>query len=480
MSLHDRRSFLRRAAALGAGSVLAPSLVALTDWSLLDPARARGLRPRNNGGYGPLTPSPDCPELHIPEGFKVVRVSRSRQISSANPSLTVPNAMDGMAAFPLPGGDIRLIRNHEMANGSNRPMPLGNRPYDPLASGGTTSLTVRVEGSGASRHVRVLEEFVSLGGTHINCAGGRTPWGSWLSCEETTAGMTQGFSKPHGYIFEVPVTAKEAVDPVPLKAMGRFVHEAVAVDPRTGIVYETEDMRWNAQNTQQLPGAGFYRFIPRTPQRLADGGRLQILGVRDLPAHNTVLNQKVGDRLPAVWIDIEEPDPASAELDASAVFRSAVGRGAAIFDRLEGCFWGDDSCYFVSTSGGTARAGQVWRYVPEGQDGGTLSLVFESPSRDVLDSPDNICVSGRGGVIICEDGGAEQYVRALSRSGEMLNLVMQPLVQGEPAPREFAGCCFSPDGEVLFFNIQGSTTSYGTREGTTYALWGPWANAVGV
>jgi secreted PhoX family phosphatase len=262
--------------------------------------------------------------------------------------------------------------------------------------------------------------------------------------------------------------------------MGRFVHEAVAVDPRTGIVYETEDMRWNAANSDILPGAGFYRFIPRTRQRLVDGGRLEILAVRDRPGFNTALNQTVGVRLPVRWIPVGDPDPAAAESDPSAVFRSGLSGGAAIFDRLEGCFWGDDSCYFVSTSGGTARAGQVWRYVPDSQDGGTLMLVFESPARDVLDSPDNICVSARGGVIICEDGGAEQYIRGLSRGGEMLNLVMQPMVQGEPSPREFAGCCFSPDGDVLFFNVQGSTTSDGTRPGTTYALWGPWGNATGV
>jgi hypothetical protein len=407
-------------------------------------------------------------------------VSRSREVSAANPALTVPNALDGMAAFPLPNGDIRLIRNHEMGNSAARAAPLGTRPYDPRASGGTTSLTVRLEGSGMNRTVRLVEEFVSLGGTHINCAGGRTPWGSWLSCEETVAGTAQGFEKQHGYIFEVPVSAREAVDPVPLRAMGRMVHEAIAVDPRNSVVYETEDMRWNGGNEQQLPGAGFYRFLPRTPQRLADGGRLQILAVRDRPRLNTGRDQRVGVQLPVHWLNIEDPDPATADSDASAVFREGLSKGAAIFHRLEGCFWADDSCYFVSTDGGSAGAGQVWRYVPQGTDAGTLSLVFESPSRDVLDAPDNICVSPRGGIVICEDGAGEEYVRALSTAGQMVNLVMQPVVPGEPAPTEFAGSCFSPDGSVLFFNVQGSTTSYGTRAGTTYALWGPWDQTTGV
>jgi secreted PhoX family phosphatase len=479
MSSIDRRSFLRRAAAAGASSVFAPALAPLSDWSLLSSREAAGRRVRNNGGLGPLVRSADCPELMIPESFRCVRVSRSREVSSANPSLTVPNAHDGMAAFALPNGDIRLIRNHEMTNSAARAQPLGSRPYDARGSGGTTSLSVRISGTGMNRSVRVVEEFVSLGGTHNNCAGGRTPWGSWLSCEESTVGTGQGYEKPHGYIFEVPVSAREAVEAVPLRAMGRMVHEAIAVDPRTSVVYETEDMRYTAGNASQ-PGAGFYRFVPRTPQRLADGGRLQILAVRDRPRYITSRDQRVGAPLDVYWLDIADPDPPAADTDDSAVFREGLSKGAAIFDRLEGCFWGDDSCYFVATSGGNAGAGQVWRYVPRGADAGTLTLVFESPARDVLDSPDNICVSPRGGIVICEDGSSEQYVRALSRAGEMVNLVMQPVVQGEPSPREFAGSCFSPDGQVLFFNIQGSTTSYGTRPGTTYALWGPWEQAVGV
>jgi secreted PhoX family phosphatase len=262
--------------------------------------------------------------------------------------------------------------------------------------------------------------------------------------------------------------------------MGRFVHEAIAVDPRSSIVYETEDVRRNASNPEAQPGSGFYRFIPTTPQRLADGGRLQVLAVRGNERMNLTTNQRVGVSLPVRWLDIADPDPAAAERDSSSVFREAHTRGAASFDRLEGCFWADDSCYFVSTNGGTARAGQVWRYVPEGADGGSLSLVFESPSRAVLDAPDNICVSSRGGVIICEDGSAEQYVRALNRTGEMIDLVLQPQIAGESDPTEFAGSCYSPDGEILFFNVQGSTTSYGTRSGSTYALWGEWGIGYGV
>jgi len=470
----DRRHFLLRAAALGGSALFAPSLTGLSTWSRADAALLSSLRPRDNGGYGELVRSEDAPELWIPRGFRCVRVSRSREPSRADPSFVVPNALDGMGSFALPNGDVRLVRNHEMANVATRPAPLGERPYDRLASGGTTSLTVRVRGSGLAREIDVVEEHVSLGGTHINCAGGRTPWGSWLSCEETTNGPTQGFERPHGYIFEVPSSSRTAVEPVPLRAMGRLVHEAVAVDPRTGIVYETEDMRIDAANLLLYPGAGFYRFIPNTPGRLIEGGRLQILAVRDQPNCNTSRGQTVGQSLDTYWIDIEEPDTPLAEADPSAVFREGQAKGAAIFQRLEGCFWADDSCYMTATSGGDARAGQVWRYVPESDDGGRLILVFESPSREVLDGPDNLCATPRGSLIICEDSSGAQFVRGLAKNGVMADLVMAPHAAGGPQPTEFAGCCFNAAGDVLFFNVQGSRTSYGEVSGTTYALFGDW------
>ena len=471
MSGLGRRGFLRRALALGGGALITPSLAGLTRWS--DAAAATTLRRRDNGGYGELLQSTDCPELWIPRDFRVVRLSQSKTPSMADPSFIVPNAMDGMAAFPLPNGNTRLIRNHERVNPPDRAEPLGSSPYDRLASGGTTSLEVELWGSGADRQAGVVGEYVSLGGTHVNCAGGSTPWATWLTCEETTSGPTHGFEQPHGYIFEVPVAATAPVYPVPLRAMGRFVHEAVAVDPRTGFVYETEDALWSPDDPQTLPGAGFYRFVPWTAGELAAGGQLQILAVRDSPQYNTAVGQGVGERIPVHWIDVADPDPASAETDPHAVFRAGYSEGAALFQRLEGCFWSDDSCYFVSTSGGDARAGQVWRYVPDGDDG-FITLIFESPGRDVLDAPDNICVSSRGGIVLCEDGLAEQFVRGLTPDGIMVDLVMQPDIEGEPDPTEFAGSCFSPDGAVLFFNVQGSTRSYLDRVGYTYALWGPW------
>ena len=220
--------------------------------------------------YGELVRSADCPEIEIPESFHCVRLSSGGVASTVRPGFTVPNAFDGMAAFPLPNGNVRLIRNHEMIDDADTAQPIGQPAYGRQGEQRHhPSLEVRISGSDGDLTAKLVDEFVSLAGTRVNCAGGPTPWGSWLSCEEITSGVESGFEKPHGYVFEVPAEATGPVDPVPLRAMGRFIHEAVAIDPATGIVYETEDT-WYVPG--ELPGAGFYRFIPNRPGVLAAGG----------------------------------------------------------------------------------------------------------------------------------------------------------------------------------------------------------------
>jgi secreted PhoX family phosphatase len=453
-----RREFLQRSARAAGAALIAPSLSGLVACSRRPAAVAHGAPLRHaalgEGGYGPLHAA--GPELALPRDFTYAVLSRTgSQMSDGHPT---PGAFDGMAAFPLPNGNVRLIRNHENRDQPGTAALKGDpaRAYDPRGGGGTTSLEVRVSPDGTAELVR---DFMSLNGTIVNCAGGPTPWGTWLTCEESVAGVAEGWSREHGYIFEVPVAAEDQVEPVPLKAMGRFVHEAVAVDPATGVVYETED---------RTPTAGFYRFLPARRGRLAAGGRLQMLAVEGRPHYDTGSGQTVGERLRVRWVDIADPDPGQGH-GPTAIFDQGYALGGARFARLEGCWYGDDSIYFHATNGGDAQVGQVWRYRPRGRNAGDLRLVFESPSRDVLDYPDNITVSPRGGIVICEDGEGEQYLRGLTPDGAIFDLGRNVL-----NATEFAGACFSPDGRVLFVNIMGSTLDGGTEEGRTLAIRGPW------
>ena len=453
----DRRGFLRDSLVYSGAALLAPSLSGLVacakpgNGSVAAPIRRVGA---GKGGYGPLISAGE--ELSLPDGFSYTVLSTSGQpMSDGRPT---PNAFDGMAAFALPRGGVRLIRNHENRDTPLTATPKGERSlaYDVKAGGCTVTLEVDTPPGGPPT---VLREFVSLSGTIVNCAGGPTPWGSWLTCEESTQGLAQGWTRNHGYVFEVAAISNRQMGALPLRAMGRFVHEAVAVDPATGIVYETEDQ----------PTAGFYRFIPSTRQLLANGGVLQILAVKGSPKHDAATGQTVGRVLPVVWITIPDPDPVSAATDPGAVFKQGHGAGAARFSRLEGCWHGDDSIYFSATDGGDAKAGQVWRYRPTSAAEGELTLVFESPSREVLDSPDNITVAPGGGVVICEDGGGEQFIRGLTHDGRLFDLAKNLLNASE-----FAGACFSPDGRTLFVNTQGSTVDDGVELGMTFAIQGPW------
>jgi hypothetical protein len=448
----DRRSFLHQAFA--GALALAPSMQGLIFRAHAAAVAPGGLPGADAPGYGPLVTV--GPELALPAGFSCSVLSiTGKPMSDGSPT---PGAFDGMAAFPLPNGNIRLIRNHENRDRPWSAHPKGDsaKAYDAKGAGCVTSLEVRL---GANGEPELVRDFISLTGTIVNCAGGPTPWQSWLTCEESVEGRANGWTREHGYIFEVPASAESEVIPLPLTAMGRFVHEAVAVDPATGIVYETEDRLVS----------GFYRFIPRRRGVLSEGGRLEMLAVDGRPNLDTAHGQRVGVSWPAHWVSIPNPDPAGAWEDSSAVFRQGFDRGGARFARLEGCWWGDDGVFFHATTGGDANLGQVWHYHPVSPDQGELTLVFESPSADVLDSPDNITVSPRGGIVICEDGGGTQFLRGLTRDGRIFAFARNTLNS-----TEFAGACFSPDGRTLFVNIMGSTTDAGRHLGATLAIRGPW------
>lgn len=383
--------------------------------------------------------------LWLPEGFDFrVLATAGGPMSDGG---TVPLGHGAMACFATgEAGVWRLLRNHEERS-------------DPFDGGGVTTMSIRWE-QGAP----VLERaWRSLSGTLANRAGGPTPWGSWLSCEATTAGTGGGRDTEHGYVFEVPSHASREVAPVPLKAMGRFAHEAVAVDPGTRIVYETED-----RST-----AGFYRFLPKTPGRLAEGGRLQMLKATGEWNFDTRTGRRVGKSIPVEWVDIDEPDPRDAEAVPLAVFNQGWARGAAVFGRLEGCWWGEGAVYLASASGGDEGEGQIWEYTPD-ERGGLLKLVFESPDAELLSSPDDVTVAPSGNLLLCEGSGRGlPAVRGLTRSGEVF-----PFAHYE-GDAEWRGATFSPDGGVLFVNLRGTATADPTLEpGRTIAVWGPWGEGV--
>jgi len=485
-----RRDFLRGALGAAAGAALIPSSVR----GLVAAAR-RGLAAEGGhaspllvagpgeGGYGELVEETGI--VALPEGFRLRAFGAiGERMSDGN---VTPLALDGMAAFPDPAGDgrVRLLRNHEDRNGPTGRTIAGENAYDPAAGGGVVTLVV-------DRCRSLVRDFVSLNGTAVNCAGGPTPWGSWISCEETVVGTSEGFGKPHGYVFEVPAEAEGPVEPHRIREMGRFSHEAVAVDPSTGVVYLTEDNGFE-EGDPYRPGSGFYRYLPESPGRLQEGGRLQMARVRGEPGlqlfRGTEIGISVGAGIEVEWVDIDEPDPDPGDdlpegERLVSVFRQGAERGAAVFSRPEGCWFGDGSVFFHDTEGGPVfgggRRGQVWQYVPsprEGQPGeadepGSFVFVFESPGPEILDGPDNITVSPRGGIVICEDGDGTQHLRGLTPEGRIFELARNTLNGSE-----LAGATFSPDGRTLFVNIQGPT--HGTPEecagkGRTLAVWGPW------
>ncbi len=459
-----RRRALHRGAELIAGLGVGSQVMAATGADTALASQVRDAAGRvHKPGYGPLVQHTG--EMSLPKGFHVTSFGAAG--SPMSDGLPTPPCHDGTTCVGAGHGRFRLLRNHE---GYDLGRSLGPRKaYDRVAQGGvTTSLF-------DTRLGVLVESALVLNGTDNNCNGGPTPWGSWLSCEESTVGPQEGYEKKHGYVFEVPFASREPVDPVPIKAMGRFEHEACAVDPRTGIVYMTED---NGD-----PADGFYRYLPDHPGRLHRGGKLQMLAVEGRSGYVTYKHQKVGRKLRCEWVGIEDPDPSDAEQHPDAVFEQGAAKGAARFMGLEGAHWSRGSVYFVASEAGDNDAGQIWRYTPNGADGGTLVLLYESRSTSVLDEPDSLAVSPRGGVVVCEDGdgedvnGGTNFLRCLTPAGRIETFARcdAPLdlhQWDDEAPlgaigrSEWSGACYSPDGRWLFVHLQ--------YPGKTYAITGPW------
>jgi len=469
MKKTNRRNFIKSTGAVSLG------FLGLYNFACNPQTKKKAAEETVKAGYGPLMKDPEG-VMNLPEGFSYKIISR--QGTTMADGLICPGHNDAMATFEGKEGKVLIVRNHEVSPDDLSSGAFGDkyenlnkvdaaRLYDygkgemPCLGGTTTIVFDEAKG-------KVEKEFMSLAGTIRNCAGGPTPWKSWITCEETVlkkGEMDGKLEQDHGYNFEVKAAEDSGLnEPVPLKAMGRFNHEAVAVDPRTGIVYQTEDRHEGL----------IYRFIPNEKGNLAAGGKLQALAIKDWKSADTrnwetIETEPVeqGKEYAVAWIDMDNVESPEDDLR----YRG-FEKGAARFARGEGMWFGNNEVYFACTNGGKDGTGQVFRYKPSADEGteaetanpGKLELFAEPNDTDIFKFCDNLTVAPWGDVVLVEDDH-HPFIVGITPEGEYYKI-------GENIgyESELAGAVFSPSGNTLFVNIQ--------HYGLTLAITGPWQGEV--
>lgn len=387
----NRRELIGRGAAGAAAITFGPGLIRQ---ALAAPARA-GASP-----YGALRAA-DANSLALPPGFSSRIIARAGQLVPGT-LYPFPVFPDGQATFRTRDGGWILVTNSESLS---------------FVGAGASAVRFAPDGS-------IRDAYRILGGTDVNCAGGPTPWGTWLSGEEGADGM----------VWECDPAGKLGAEPRPL--LGVFKHEAACVDPVEGRLYLTEDDS----------GAGFYRFAPTDYPDLTAG----------------ILEVAVVDGAGAVaWARV--PDPTTAQTGAPT--RQQVA-GMTTFNNAEGIWYSRGVAYF------TTKADKVvWAHDIRA---GTIERLFDrsvAPDSS-LDAVDNVTVSPTGDVLVCEDGGNMEIGIITTRRE------VAPLIRFEGRDHEGSEVCgvvFSPDGDRLYCTSQ---RAFG-GPGAVYEISGPFNRPAG-
>ncbi|GAA1876151.1 alkaline phosphatase PhoX [Asanoa iriomotensis] len=480
----SRRALLTGGAAGVVGLAVAGAVPSLAQAHPGKPARP-------NGGHKPFPPLKDDPKgiLALPEGFSYTIVTRTGVTKLDRGQGLTPADHDGMAVFDAGHGRYTIIQNHEIDPGAEHGVPhVKGTVYDPGAvnAGGCTVITT-------DRAGRNYGEFVGISGTVSNCAGGPTPWESWLTCEETEdkAGDTweEGdvsgtFQKDHGYVFEV--TSDGKADPRPIKCLGRYAHEALAIGKDRTSVYLSEDadepnglfFRWTAPRGVKLGPGVLTRLAPNAGTLAAMAIILDDGSV--LPDVAYLTSAQLGRPFPVRWVEVPERD-AQTKPVREQFTDGQVTRGK----KFEGVWGTDEGVYVVNSyawdegelpADAVPHDGMVWFYNYQDQ---TIQLVTYFPHQVTaeegapakytdmtFDGPDNVTVTPWGSLVLAEDGAGASHVLSSFPGGPTYAIARNQLNDSE-----FCGPTFTEDGKVLFVNMQ--------DPGLTLAITGPWDKYLG-